>query len=66
MMMTSKELMHVEDFLSMTQTSAKTFQHLASEMQDSSGKQLLQQLAQKQQQHTQTIGKHLSNAQSLQ
>lgn len=64
--MTSKELMHVEDFLSMTQNCAKTFQHLASEMQDSSAKQMLQQLAQKQQQHVQTISKHLTNAQSLQ
>lgn len=65
-MMTSKELMYVEDFLNMSKTSAKTFQHLASEVQDSSGKQLLQQLSQKQQQHSQTISKHLSNAQNLQ
>jgi rubrerythrin len=65
-MLTSKELMQLEDFLDGHQTSVKTFNHFASEMQDQQGKQMLQQLAQKHQQHVQMVSKHLNAGQSLQ
>lgn len=65
-MITSKELMHLEDFLNMGQLNVKTFQHLSSEVQDQQAKQLFQQIAQKQQQHVQSISKHLTGAQTLQ
>lgn len=65
-MITSKELMHLEDFLNLGQLNGKTFQHLASEAQDPQAKQMFQQISQKQQQHVQTISKHLSGAQNLQ
>lgn len=65
-MLSSKELMHLEDFLTMEQTSVKTLNHFANELQDSQGKQLLQQMAQKNQQNFQTVSKHLSAGQNLQ
>lgn len=58
--------MHLEDFLTMGQTSVKTLNHFANELQDSQAKQLLQQLAQKNQQNFQTVSKHLSAGQNLQ
>jgi hypothetical protein len=64
--LSSKELMHLEDFLTMEQTSVKTLNHFANELQDSQGKQLLQQMAQKNQQNFQTVSKHLSAGQNLQ
>ena len=65
-MLSSKELMHLEDFLNMEQTNVKAFNHFANSMQDSQGKQLLQQMAQKNQQNFQTMKKHLSAGQNLQ
>ncbi len=65
-MLTSEELMQLEDFLDGHQTSVKTFNHFASEMKDQQGKQMLQQLAQKHQQHVQMVSKHLNAGQSLQ
>lgn len=65
-MLTSKELLQLEDFLTMEQSCVKTFNHFASELQDNQAKQLLQQLAQKSQQNLQTISKHLSAGQNLQ
>jgi len=44
----------------------KTFNHFAGEMKDQQGKQMLQQLAQTNQQHVQMISKHLNAGQSLQ
>jgi len=65
-MLSAKELMHLEDFLSMEQACVKTFNHFANELQDNQAKQLLQQLAQKNQQNFQTISKHLNGGQNLQ
>ncbi|HMM21982.1 MAG TPA: ferritin-like domain-containing protein [Selenomonadales bacterium] len=65
-MLSAKELMHLEDFLSMEQANVKTLNHFANELQDNQAKQLLQQLAQKNQQNFQTISKHLNAGQNLQ
>lgn len=65
-MLTAKELMQLEDFLTVEQTSVKLFNHFSSEVQDSQTKQLLQQFMQKNQQHFQTLGKHLNAGQALQ
>lgn len=65
-MLSSKELMNLEDFLSMHQTAVKTLNHFANEMQDTQARQMLQQMATKHQQHVQTISKHLSAGQTLQ
>ncbi len=65
-MLSSKELMHLEDFLGMEQNCAKTMNFFASNVQDAQTKQLFQQLAQKSQQHFQTISKHLNAGQNLQ
>ncbi|SMD10471.1 hypothetical protein [Sporomusa malonica] len=65
-MLSSKELMHLEDFLGMEQSCAKTMNYFASSVQDTQSKQLFQQLAQKSQQHFQTLSKHLNAGQNLQ
>ncbi len=65
-MLSSKELLHLEDFLGMEQSCVRTLNHLAGVCQDSQTKQLLQQMAQKNQQHYQTISKHLNAGQALQ
>lgn len=65
-MLTSKELMQLEDFLNMEQTCVKSLNYFASQVQNSESKQLFQQMAQKNQQHFNTMSKHLSAGQSLQ
>ncbi|VBB05949.1 Hypothetical protein LUCI_1160 [Lucifera butyrica] len=65
-MLTAKELLQLEDFLTMEQTSVKTLNFLANTIQDNQGKQLFQQMAQKNQQHFQTMNKHLNAGQTLQ
>ncbi|BBB90241.1 MAG TPA: ferritin-like domain-containing protein [Methylomusa anaerophila] len=65
-MLSSKELLHLEDFLGMEQTCVKTMSFFANSVQDSQCKQLFQQLSQKGQQHMQTMSKHLNAGQSLQ
>lgn len=65
-MLSSKELMHLEDFLTMEQTCVKSLNQFANMTQDSQAKQLLQQMAKKNQQHFQTMKKHLSAGQNLQ
>lgn len=65
-MLSQKELLQVEDFLGMEQSAIKSFGHLANTVQDNQVKQLLQQIVQKNQQHFQTINKHLQAGQSLQ
>ena len=64
--LTAKELLQVEDFLTMEQTCVKTYNHFANELNDSQAKQMLQQMAQKNQQNFQTISKHLNAGQNLQ
>ncbi|WP_371373891.1 ferritin-like domain-containing protein [Sporomusa aerivorans] len=65
-MLTSKELMHLEDFLGMEQCCAKTMSYLASNVQDAQVKQMFQQFSQKSQQNFQTMSKHLNAGQNLQ
>ncbi|TWH45953.1 ferritin-like domain-containing protein [Sporomusa sp. KB1] len=65
-MLSSKELMHLEDFLSMEQNCTKTMNYFASSVQDTQTKQLFQQASQKSQQHLQTMSKHLNAGQNLQ
>jgi hypothetical protein len=65
-MLSAKELMHMEDFLTQEQGCVKTFNYLANTVQDNQTKQLLQQLSQKSSQHFQTISKHLNAGQNLQ
>lgn len=65
-MLTSKELMHLEDFLGIEQTSAKALNHFAGMVQDGQTQQMLQQMAQKCQQNFQTVYRHLSSSQKLQ
>jgi hypothetical protein len=65
-MLSAKELMQLEDFLTMEQACVKTLNHFANELQDSQAKQMLQQMAQKNQQNFQTASKHLSSGQNLQ
>lgn len=65
-MLSSKELMHLEDFLTMQQTGVKTLNHFASELQDQQARQMLQQMAQKNQQYMQMVSKHLNAGQTLQ
>lgn len=65
-MLSSKELMQLEDYLGMEENCAKTMNFFAGNVQDSQAKQLFQQLAQKSQQHFQTMSKHLNAGQNLQ
>ncbi|MEG6586567.1 ferritin-like domain-containing protein [Dendrosporobacter sp. 1207_IL3150] len=65
-MLTQKELMHLEDFLGAEQSCVKTMNHLANTVQDNQCKQLFQQFSQKNQQHFQTVSKHLNSGQNLQ
>jgi len=65
-MMSAKELMQLEDFLTIEQSCVKTLNFFANQLQDTQAKQLLQQIAQKNQQNFQTISKHLNAGQKLQ
>lgn len=65
-MLSSKEVMQLEDFLEMEQSSVKSLNHFASTIQCQQTKQLFQQMAQKNQQHFQTLSKNLSMGQTLQ
>lgn len=65
-MLSQKELLQVEDFLNMEQTTVKSLNYFATNVQDNQVKQLFQQMAQKNQQHFQTISKHLNAGQTLQ
>lgn len=65
-MLTSKELTQLEDALTQEQGCVKTFAHFAQNTQDTQTKQLLQQLAEKNQQHVETLKKHLNAGQTLQ
>ncbi|MBP2650325.1 MAG: hypothetical protein H6Q74_1150 [Firmicutes bacterium] len=65
-MLSAKELLQVEDFLTAEQSCVKTLNHFANELSDSQAKQMLQQMAQKNQQNFQTISRHLNAGQNLQ
>lgn len=65
-MLSSKEVMQLEDVLGMEQNSVQALNHFASTIQCNQSKQLFQQMAQKNQQHFQTLSKHLSAGQNLQ
>lgn len=64
-MITQKELMLLDDFLSHVQTTSDIMNHVAAELTDSQAKQLCQQFAQREQQHFQTMSKHLNAGQKL-
>lgn len=61
-----KELMHLEDFLNMEQTYVKTLNYFSNSIQDNQTKQLFQQMASKNQQNFDVISKHLNAGKSLQ
>ncbi|WP_378956577.1 ferritin-like domain-containing protein [Pelosinus sp. sgz500959] len=65
-MLSSKELMQLEDILGMEQTTINALNNFASTIQCNQSKQLFQQMAQKNQQHFQTLSKHLNAGQTLQ
>lgn len=65
-MLSSKEVMQLEDILGLEQTTVNVLNNLANTTQDNQSKQLFQQMAQKNQQHFQTLSKHLSAGQNLQ
>ena len=65
-LLSSKEVMQLEDILGMEQTTVNVLNNLANTTQDTQSKQLFQQMAQKNQQHFQTLSKHLSAGQTLQ
>lgn len=65
-MLSDKELLHMEDYLDMGQTCVKTMNYFAANIKDAQAKQIFQQIAQKSQQHFQTISKYLNTGQTLQ
>ena len=65
MMLTNKELMLMEDFLTGAQNSSDSMNNLANSLQDAQTKQLFQQMAQKNSQNAQMISKHLNAGQSI-
>jgi len=65
-LLSSKEVMQLEDVLGMEQNSVQVLNNLANTTQCTQSKQLFQQMAQKNQQHFQTLSKHLSAGQPLQ
>lgn len=65
-MLSAKELMHMEDLLTMEQTWIKSLYSFANELQDPNAKQVLQQIAEKNQNHFQAIAKNLNAGQTLQ
>lgn len=65
-MLSSKEVMQLEDLLGMEQTTVNALNNFSNTIQCTQSKQLFQQMAQKNQQHFQTLSKHLSAGQTLQ
>lgn len=63
-MLSSKEVMQLEDVLGMQQTTVTALNNFANTSQDNQSKQLFQQMAEKNQQHFQTLSKHLSASQT--
>jgi len=65
-LLSSKEVMQLEDILGLEQTTVNALNNFANTIQCTQSKQLFQQMAQKNQQHFQTLSKHLSAGQNLQ
>lgn len=65
-MLTEKELLLMEDFLSAAQNSSDSMNNLANSLQDAQTKQLFQQISQKNSQNAQMISKHLNAGQNIQ
>jgi rubrerythrin len=65
-MLSTKEVMQLEDFLGMEQSSIKSLNHFANTIQCNQTKQLFQQMAEKNQQHFQTLSKHLKMGNTMQ
>jgi hypothetical protein len=65
-MLSDKELMQLDDFLTMEQGFIKSMYYFANNISDNQTKQLFQQIASKTQQNFDTISKHLSAGKTLQ
>jgi hypothetical protein len=61
--LSSKEVMQLEDILGLEQTTVNALNNFATTIQCTQSKQLFQQMAQKNQQHFQTLSKHLNAGQ---
>lgn len=58
--LTAKELMHLEDYLTLEKSTEKVLNYYADQLQDQQIKSTLQQMAQKSQSNFQRMYKHLS------
>lgn len=65
-MISDKELMQLEDFLTMEQGFIKSMYYIANNIQDMQTKQLFQKVASKTQQNFDLVSKHLSAGKTLQ
>ena len=65
-MLSSKEVLQLEDFLGMEQTTVNILKGFASNIQCQQSKQVFQKMAQKNHEHFQALSKHLSAGQTLQ
>ncbi|MDD4601221.1 hypothetical protein SDC9_03997 [bioreactor metagenome] len=65
-MLSDKELIQLEDFLTMEQGFIKSMYYIANNIQDMQTKQLFQQVASKTQQNFDAVSKHLSAGKTLQ
>jgi len=63
--LTAKELSHLEDFLTMQQTWIKTLYFFANQVEDQKVKQILQDMAQRNQSQFQAIAKNLNAGATL-
>lgn len=64
-MLTEKELIQLGDCLKQTQNSAEMMNNLATNLQDMQSKQIFQQIAEKDNQNAQLLGKHLNAGQTM-
>lgn len=65
-MLSEKELMLLEDYLTHAQSTAESMNNLANSLQDAQSKQLFQQISQKNSQNAQMMSKHLNAGQNIQ
>lgn len=61
MSLTAKELMHLEDYLTLEKSCEKTLNFYANQIQDQQTKIMLQQMTQKSQGNFQRMIKHVSD-----
>lgn len=65
-MLSNKELLHLEDLLTMEQTWIKMLYNFANQLQDQQAKQVLQQIAERNLTQFQALAKNLNAGQTLQ